>query len=168
MKSKLRFLVVFAALIQASCSTPSSDSLTQAQFGPRASEFIRPNLVFFTPGEQAVAENEVPFILEVLKGDTRKIEARTASGHFFLDRVECARDGNDPRFPTHYGFAAGRFNVDGDPLDVLVLGEDTKYEAMSRTRKIEPSTVRVIGMIQMEECALPPWHATRFTKEPGA
>jgi inorganic pyrophosphatase len=165
-KAGLQFLMVWGALIVASCSTPPSDSLIQAQFGPLAGEFTRPNLVFFTPDkEPALAQNELPFVMEVLKGDARKIEARTASGHFFLDRVECMRDGNDPRFPAHYGFAPGLFNVDGDPLDVLVLGEDAKYERMSRTRQIEPSTVRVIGMIQMEECSQPPCSSSNWQND---
>lgn len=165
---RFRFLTIFHVLVLGSCSSPPIDLLLRAQYGSKASEFAGPNLVFSISddmSQESLAENELPFVMEVLKGEARKIEIRTASGHFFLDRVECSRDGSDPRFPAHYGFAQGRFNIDGDPLDVLVLGDDAKYKEMSRTRTIEPTVVRVIGMIQMEECTSPPCSSSEWAND---
>ncbi|MEM7387795.1 MAG: inorganic diphosphatase, partial [Verrucomicrobiota bacterium] len=36
--------------------------------------------------------------------------------------------------------------------DLLVFGGDEKYEGMIRDRRVEPQTVRVIGLVKMEEC----------------
>lgn len=121
--------------------------------------FPAQNHVFYAPKEP-LAEDELPFVVEIPKGSPMKYETRTATGQLFLDRELCPREvleegevkGWVHEYPTHYGFAAGYFNEDGDPIDLLVLGADEKYEAMIRDRAIEPQIVRVIGLLMMEEC----------------
>lgn len=118
------------------------------------------NPVFLDGGRST--EGELLFAVEIPKGETRKFELRTATGQVILDRVLCPRSiaGTDRvvhAYPVHYGIASGLFSVDGDPLDLLVAGNDAVYEAQIRADgKVVPRVVRVIGLLQMDECEDPP------------
>ncbi len=114
-----------------------------------------PNPVFEAKASVEKKEDELDFVVEVLRGTTSKFELRTASGQLMLDRELCpittpttALKG----FPVHYGIAPGYFNIDGDPLDVVVFGGDSIYKAMVDSRTPKARKVRVIGLLRMEEC----------------
>lgn len=75
-----------------------------------------------------------------------------------MDRVICPRKASSKEdiwvqaFPAHYGISPGRFNIDGDPLDLLVLGGDEFYQSKEAIGGDEARKVRVIGVLKMEEC----------------
>jgi len=97
------------------------------------------------------------FNVEVSQGSDEKNEVRSATGQLILDRVICPKNvlgktGSVSKFPVSYGFSPARFNVDGDPLDVAVLGSPKKYELMVRSQQFVPQKIRVIGLVKMEEC----------------
>ena len=80
----------------------------------------------------SLPDGEVFFVAEIPRGEVRKFEMRTATGQVIVDRTLCPRlvPGTQRRVdavPATYGFSAGRFNVDGDPLDLLVLGREDLY-----------------------------------------
>lgn len=98
------------------------------------------------------------FLSEIDRGTFRKYEYRTSTGAFFLDRVLCPRKiAGESRFvhlyPVAYGISPGRFNIDGDPLDLNVLG--SPGEDQPGIARI----VRVIGMMKFDECEEVPCRA---------
>lgn len=108
------------------------------------------NPVFHVPAGR-LAPDQLWFLSEIDRGTFRKYEYRTSTGAFFLDRVLCPRKvAGEHRFvhlyPVAYGISPGRFNVDGDPLDLNVLGVPT--EDQPGVARI----VRVIGMMKFDEC----------------
>ena len=122
-------------------------------------QFPKQNNVFYVSDDQ-LASDELNFVVEIPNGSPMKYEMRAATGQLFLDRELCPREvlvegeqvGWVHGYPANYGFAAGRFNEDGDPVDLLVFGSDETYQSMIRDRSIEPRKVRVIGLLKMEEC----------------
>ncbi|HEX4923493.1 MAG TPA: inorganic diphosphatase [Bdellovibrionales bacterium] len=109
----------------------------------------KPNPVF-EPGPD-VGEGELVFLAEIASGTTLKHEFRTASGSLFLDRVVCYKP-----YPLSYGITPGRFNDDGDPLDVVVVGNESEYRRMISGGSPVARPVRVVGLLKMEECEGPP------------
>jgi inorganic pyrophosphatase len=115
----------------------------------------------FSGDNVSLSEDEVFFVAEIPRGEVRKFEMRTATGQIIVDRTLCPRlvPGTQRRVdavPATYGFSAGRFNVDGDPLDLLVLGREDLYRRMILANRVTPQRVRIVGILRMEECEAVP------------
>lgn len=122
------------------------------------------NVVFATYPDPLGAD-ELPFAVEIPRGSTHKTELRTATGQVIVDRVLCPREvhGTDRTvhaYPASYGIAPGRFNIDGDPLDLLVLGRDDIYRDQVENNRVGLRRVRVVGVLQMQECEAIPCQET--------
>ena len=81
-----------------------------------------------------------PVIVEIPKGSTNKYELDKETGLLRLDRVLYSA----VHYPADYGFVPQTFCDDGDPLDVLVLGQEPVY----------PLTIveaRAIGVMRMRD-----------------
>ena len=89
--------------------------------------------------ESRIAES-FPAIIEVPMGSKNKYELDKATGLLRLDRVLYSA----VHYPANYGFVPRTFCDDGDPLDVLVFGQEP----------VQPLTVvevRAIGVMQMRD-----------------
>ncbi|MGH9412092.1 MAG: inorganic diphosphatase [Vicinamibacterales bacterium] len=81
-----------------------------------------------------------PAIIEIPKGSTNKYELDKETGLLRLDRVLYSA----VYYPADYGFIPRTYCADGDPLDVLVLGQEPVY----------PLTIveaRAIGVMRMRD-----------------
>jgi inorganic pyrophosphatase len=81
-----------------------------------------------------------PAIIEIPKGSTNKYELDKETGLLRLDRVLFSA----VYYPADYGFIPRTYCDDGDPLDVLVLGQEPVY----------PLTIvdaRAIGVMRMRD-----------------
>ena len=93
-----------------------------------------------TPIDEARIETAFPAIIEIPKGSTNKYELDKETGLLRLDRVLYSA----VHYPADYGFVPQTFCDDGDPLDVLVLGQEPVY----------PLTIveaRAIGVMRMRD-----------------
>jgi len=85
--------------------------------------------------------SDVNVIIEVpLGGEPIKYEIDKASGAMFVDRYLYT----SMRYPCNYGFIPHTLSEDGDPLDVMVVGN----------RALVPGTVlrsRPVGVLMMED-----------------
>jgi inorganic pyrophosphatase len=63
---------------------------------------------------------EFPAVIEVPQGTKNKYELDKATGFLRVDRVLFSA----MRYPANYGFIPRTLAEDGDPLDVLVLGQE--------------------------------------------
>ena len=100
---------------------------------------------------------EAWFLVEVPGGTNEKYEYRRTSGRIVLDRVLCPRQvpGSSQvikDFPANYGVIPGIFNLDGDPVDLMVLGSEKEYKKALLNGEKKAKRVRVIGLIKMQEC----------------
>ncbi len=85
-------------------------------------------------------DREFPVVIEVPKGDKNKYELDKETGFLRLDRVLYSA----VHYPANYGFVPRSYCDDGDPLDVLVLGQEPVY----------PLTIvhaRAIGVMRMRD-----------------
>jgi len=64
-----------------------------------------------------------PVVIEIPKGATNKYELDKTTGLLRLDRVLYSA----VYYPADYGFIPRTYCGDGDPLDVLVLGQEPVY-----------------------------------------
>ena len=64
-----------------------------------------------------------PAVIEIPKGSTNKYELDKETGLLRLDRVLYSA----VYYPADYGFIPRTYCDDGDPLDVLVLGQEPVY-----------------------------------------
>ena len=83
---------------------------------------------------------EYAAVIEIPKGSRNKYEVDHETGRVFLDRVLYTSFS----YPTDYGFFEDTLGDDGDPLDVLVLGQEPVY----------PLTIveaRAIGVMRMRD-----------------
>src|SRR5690348_17087967 len=64
--------------------------------------------------------NAVPVVIEVPKGSKVKYELDRETGMIRVDRVLFSA----VQYPANYGFIPKTIHEDGDPLDVLVLGQE--------------------------------------------
>ena len=71
-----------------------------------------------SPG--ARAPEEVRAVIEIPKGSKNKYELDKKTGMIMLDRVLFS----SVIYPANYGFIPQSYCDDGDPLDILVLGQD--------------------------------------------
>ena len=96
---------------------------------------------------------EINVFIEIPKGSNVKYELDKESGVIFVDRfLHTAMD-----FPFNYGFVPNTLADDGDPLDVIVLSDNT----------VAPGTVipsKVIGYLEMEDEA---GNDTKIVAVPG-
>lgn len=65
--------------------------------------------------------NVVNVIIEIQRGSRNKIEVDKKTGRLFLDRV----NGTMLGYPTDYGYIPGTLCDDGDPLDALVVIDES-------------------------------------------
>ena len=70
--------------------------------------------------DDALIDREFPVVIEVPKGDKNKYELDKETGLLRLDRVLYSA----VHYPANYGFLPQTYCLDGDPLDVLVLGQE--------------------------------------------
>jgi len=90
--------------------------------------------------DDQLIDREFPVVIEVPKGSKNKYELDKETGFLRLDRVLYSA----VHYPADYGFIPRTFCDDGDPLDVLVLGQEPVY----------PLTVveaRAIGVMRMRD-----------------
>jgi len=81
-----------------------------------------------------------PVVIEIPKGSTNKYELDKDTGLLRLDRALYSA----VHYPADYGFIPRTYCGDGDPLDVLVLGQEPVY----------PLTIveaRAIGVMRMRD-----------------
>jgi inorganic pyrophosphatase len=65
-------------------------------------------------------ENGFPVVIEIPQGSKNKYELHKPSGLLMVDRVLFSA----VHYPANYGFIPRTYCDDGDPLDVLVLGQE--------------------------------------------
>ncbi len=85
-------------------------------------------------------QRSFPVVIEVPKGSKNKYELDKETGLLRLDRVLFSA----VHYPANYGFIPRTFCDDGDPLDVLVLGQEP----------LHPLTIveaRAIGVMRMRD-----------------
>jgi len=90
--------------------------------------------------DDQLVDGAFPAVIEVPKGSKNKYELDKETGFLRLDRVLYSA----VHYPANYGFIPRTFCDDGDPLDVLVLGQEPVY----------PLTVveaRPIGVMRMRD-----------------
>ena len=92
------------------------------------------------PVELADIEAHLPVVVEIPAGSKNKYELDKPTGILKLDRVLYS----SVHYPANYGFIPRSYCDDGDPLDVLVLGQEP----------VHPLTlmfVRPIGVMHMRD-----------------
>lgn len=90
--------------------------------------------------DEAAIGEALPVVIEIPAGSKNKYEMDKASGILKLDRVLYS----SVVYPANYGFIPRSYCDDGDPLDVLVLGQEP----------VAPLTmvfVRPIGVMHMRD-----------------
>ena len=90
--------------------------------------------------DDKVVDRAFPAVIEVPRGCKNKYELDKETGLLRLDRVLYSA----VYYPANYGFIPRTFCDDGDPLDVLVLGQEPVY----------PLTIveaRAIGVMRMRD-----------------
>jgi len=90
--------------------------------------------------DESVITTEFPAVIEIPKGSTNKYELDKETGLLRLDRVLYSA----VYYPADYGFIPRTYCDDGDPLDVLVLGQEPVF----------PLTIvqaRAIGVMRMRD-----------------
>ena len=63
---------------------------------------------------------EINIVVEIPKGSSIKYEFDTATGLLFVDRKLYTA----MNYPFNYGFIPKTLEMDGDPVDALILGDD--------------------------------------------
>ncbi len=90
--------------------------------------------------DAAALAQAFPTVIEIPKGSKNKYELDKRTGLLRLDRVLYSA----VHYPADYGFVPQTYCDDGDPLDVLVLGQEPVY----------PLTVveaRAVGAMRMRD-----------------
>jgi inorganic pyrophosphatase len=90
--------------------------------------------------DDSIVEKAFPVVIEISKGSKNKYELDKETGLLKLDRVLYSA----VYYPADYGFIPRTFCDDGDPLDVLVLGQEP----------VTPLTLveaRAIGVMRMRD-----------------
>ena len=90
--------------------------------------------------EKRIAENAFEALIEIPKGSKAKYELDKETGLLRLDRVLYT----STVYPANYGFIPRTLADDGDPLDVLVLCNESIYP-------MTLVTCMPIGVIKMED-----------------
>ena len=87
-----------------------------------------------------IVRDAFPVVIEIPKGSKNKYELDKETGLLKLDRVLYS----SVHYPADYGFIPRTYCGDGDPLDVLVLGQEPVY----------PLTIvdaRAVGVMRMRD-----------------
>jgi inorganic pyrophosphatase len=92
------------------------------------------------PVDPADIEEHCPVVIEIPAGSKNKYELDKRTGLLYLDRVLSS----SVRYPANYGFIPRSYCDDGDPLDVLVLGQEP-VQSLTIVR------VRPIGVMRMRD-----------------
>jgi len=90
--------------------------------------------------DEELISSAFPAVIEIPKGSTNKYELDKETGLLRLDRVLYSA----VYYPADYGFIPRTYCDDGDPLDVMVLGQEPVY----------PLTIvqaRAIGVMRMRD-----------------
>lgn len=90
--------------------------------------------------DEELVETAFPVVIEVPKGSKNKYELDKETGFLRLDRVLYSA----VHYPADYGFIPRTYCDDGDPLDVLVLGQDP----------VDPLVIveaRAVGVMRMRD-----------------
>jgi inorganic pyrophosphatase len=90
--------------------------------------------------DDALVENDFPVVIEVPKGSKNKYELDKETGLLRLDRVLYSA----VYYPANYGFIPRTFCDDNDPLDALVLGQES-------VQPLCMVTARAIGVMRMRD-----------------
>src|SRR5262249_44649183 len=85
-------------------------------------------------------DDAFPAVIEVPQGSKNKYELDKETGLIRLDRVLYSA----VHYPANYGFIPRTHCEDGDPLDVLVLGQEPVYP-------LTIVTARAIGVMRMRD-----------------
>jgi inorganic pyrophosphatase len=85
----------------------------------------------------------VRMIVEIPKGSTNKYEYDAELGIFRLDRALYST----VHYPGDYGFIPGTLSADGDPLDVLALGEEPSFSGCM----VEVRPIGTLNMIDQQK-----------------
>lgn len=86
------------------------------------------------------APDVVNVIIEIQKGSRNKIEVDKQTGRLFLDRV----NGTLLGYPTDYGYVPDTLCDDGDPLDALVIIDESLPHGV-----VVPA--RAVGVLYFED-----------------
>jgi len=78
------------------------------------------------------APEEINVIIEIPKGSSIKYELDNTSGLLFVDRILLSA----MYYPCNYGFIPQTKEEDGDPIDVLVLGDPIVPLAVIKARPV--------------------------------
>lgn len=100
-----------------------------------------PNLLHILGAYTNEEKNVVNAIIEVNAGSRHKYELITETGHLKLDRVGYS----SLVYPFTYGAIPGTWDLDGDPLDVVIVNVD---EALVPGSLVE---ARIIGVMKFED-----------------
>lgn len=95
------------------------------------------------PNPIATADEELNVVIEIPKGSKVKYELDKPSGLLRVDRVLYS----SVHYPANYGFIPRSYCGDGDPLDVLVLGNEPVVP-------MSMMLARAIGVMHMEDQGL--------------
>jgi len=90
--------------------------------------------------DEAHIAEAFPVVIEIPRGSMNKYELDKATGLLRLDRVLYSA----VHYPADYGFIPRTYCADGDPLDVLVLGQEP----------VHPLTIvdaRAVGVMRMRD-----------------
>jgi inorganic pyrophosphatase len=85
-------------------------------------------------------DREFPVVIEVPEGSKNKYELDKETGFLRLDRVLYSA----VHYPANYGFIPRTYCDDGDPLDALVLGQESVFPLTS-------VQARAIGVMRMRD-----------------
>lgn len=90
--------------------------------------------------DDQLIETAFPVVIEVPMGSKNKYELDKETGFLHLDRVLYSA----VHYPANYGFVPRSFCDDGDPLDVLVLGQEPVHP-------LAVVDARAIGVMRMRD-----------------
>ncbi len=90
--------------------------------------------------DDQLVDGAFPVVIEVPKGSKNKYELDKETGFLLLDRVLYSA----VHYPANYGFIPRTYCDDGDPLDVLVLGQEPVYP-------LAIVQARAIGVMRMRD-----------------
>jgi inorganic pyrophosphatase len=104
--------------------------------------------------------DDINVIIEVpLGGEPIKYEIDKASGAMFVDRFLYTA----MRYPCNYGFVPHTLSLDGDPMDVMVVGQRALVPgAVVRVRPVGVLLMEDDGGIDEKIIAVPHQKLTRF------
>ncbi|MCC7366699.1 MAG: inorganic diphosphatase [Dehalococcoidia bacterium] len=90
--------------------------------------------------DASTIDEALPVVIEIPAGSKNKYELDKDSGLLRLDRVLYS----SVHYPANYGFVPRSYCDDGDPLDVLVLGQEPMHP-------LTICVVRPIGVMHMRD-----------------